>query len=136
MVAGARRAGNAGAAASRRKSASVSASNDAEEALQDATAELNDTAAALDGGRESGGPSKALPDGLLQRRLDKATQENAAERADKEKLIKEKELLQKKMDEMAAQLALAKANVGDVVSVTTPARKVCWKAYSIHRLML
>ncbi len=86
----------------------------------------------------TGGP--ALPDGLLQRRLDKARQETETEKADKEKLIKEKELLQKQMDEMKAQmkaqLELAKANVGDIVSVTTPARKVCWKAYSIHRLML
>ena len=106
--------------------------NDAEEAMNDAEAELNDTTAALNGGGESAPP--ALPDGLLQRRLDKEKQDKAVVTADKEKLIKEKELLQKEMDEMKAQLALAKANVGDVVSVTTPARKVCWKAYLIDRI--
>ena len=62
----------------------------------------------------------------MQRKLDKEKQEKEAVKADKENLIKEKELLQKRMDEMTAQLELAKANVGDVVSLT-PARKVCWK---------
>ena len=38
----------------------------------------------------------------------------------KEQAIKEKELLQKKMDEMQAQLDLAHAKVGDVVSVDSP----------------
>ena len=134
MVAGGRRAGKASAAAARRKSAPGSAQNDAEEAMQDAAAELNDTTAALDGDGESAGST--VPSAVLQRRLVKARQEKEAEKADKEKLIKEKELLQKKMDEMAAQLALSKANVGDVVSVTPSAHKVCWKAYLIHRLML
>ena len=128
------RAGKAPAAAARRRSGAGPAQNDAEEAMQDAAAELNDTTAALDGDGES--PPPALPEGLLQRRLEKANQDKAAITADKQKLIKEKELLQKEMDEMKAQLELAKANVGDVVSVTTPSRKVCWKAYSIHRLML
>jgi predicted nuclease with TOPRIM domain len=132
MVAGAK--GRAGKPAARRRSGAGTAQNDAEEAMQDAVAELNDTTVALDGAGESEAP--ALPDGLLQRRLDKATQEKAAITADKQKLLKEKELLQKQMDEMKAQLELAKAKVGDVVSVTTPARKVCRKAYSIHRLML
>ena len=134
VAAGKGRAGKAAAPAARRGRATGPAQNDADEALQDAVDELNDTAAGLDGGGESAAP--ALPDGLLQRRLDKATQEKAAITADKQKLIKEKELLQKQMDEMKAQLELAKAKVGDVVSVTTPARKVCRKAYSIHRLML
>jgi hypothetical protein len=102
--------------------------------MQDAAAELNDTTAALDGDGESAGPT--VPSAVLQRRLDKARQEKEAEKADKEKLIKEKELLQKQMDEMKAQMELTKANVGDVVSVTPHARKVCWKAYLIHRLML
>ena len=98
------------------------AQNDAEEAMNDAEAELDDTTAALNGGGGGSAPP-ALPDGLLQRRLDKEKQDKAVVTADKEKLIKEKELLQKQMDEMKAQLALAKANVGDVVSVTTPARR-------------
>ena len=127
MKAGAKgRAGKAAAPSGRRGRAQ----NDAEEAMQDAQAELNDTTAALDGVGESAAP--ALPSALLQRRLDKEKQDKAVVTADKEKLIKEKELLQKEMDEMKAQLALAKANVGDVVSVTPPARKVCWKAYLIQ----
>jgi hypothetical protein len=135
MVAGGKgRAGKAPAVAVRRRSGAGQAQNDAEEAMQDAAAELNDTTAVLDGDCESAGPT--VPSAVLQRRLDKARQEKEAEKADKEKSIKEKELLQKQMDEMAAQLQLAKANVGDVVSVTPPARKVCWKAYLSHRLML
>jgi hypothetical protein len=133
MVAKAR-GGKTAAPAARRRSTAGPAQNDAEEAMEDAAAELIDTTAALDGDGEPAGST--VPTAVLQRRLVKARQEKDAEKADKEKLIKEKELLQKKMDEMAAQLALAKANVGDVVSVTTPARKICWKAYSIHRLML
>ena len=129
-----RAGGKAPAAAPRRRSAAGPAQNDAEEAMQDAAAELNDTTAALDGDGEPAGST--VPTAVLQRRLLKARQEKDAEKADKEKLIKEKELLQKKMDEMAAQLALSKANVGDVVSVTPSARKVCWKAYLIHRLVL
>ena len=39
------------------------------------------------------------------------------EKSEKEHAIKEKEILQKKMDEMQAQLDLAHAKVGDVVSV-------------------
>jgi hypothetical protein len=93
MVAGGRRAGKAPAAAARRKGTEGSAQNDAEEAMQDAQAELNDTTAALDGGGESAAPS--LPSALLQRRLDKGKQENRAITADKEKLIKEKEVTQR-----------------------------------------
>ena len=135
MVAGARgRAAKAPAAATRRRSAAGPVQNDADEAMQDAAAELNDTTAALDGDGEPAGST--VPTAVLQRRLVKARQEKDAEKADKEKLIKEKELLQKQMNEMKAQLALAKANVGDVVSVTPPARKVYWKAYLFHRLVL
>ena len=130
MVAKAR-GGKTAAPAARRRS---TAQNDAEEAMEDAAAELNDTTAALDGDGEPAGST--VPTAVLQRRLLKARQEKDAEKADKEKLIKEKELLQKKMDEMAAQLALSKANVGDVVSLAPSARKVCWKAYLIHRLVL
>ena len=67
MVAGARgRAGKPATPDARRKSAAGTAQNYADEALQDAVDELNDTAAGLDGGGESAGP--ALPDGLLKRR--------------------------------------------------------------------
>ena len=76
--------------------------SDAEEALEDSQAEVNDVSAALStpaaGAGESAGPSdrRALPEGVLLRRLDKANLE-------KEEAIKEKEKIQQKMDEMQAQ---------------------------------
>ena len=75
MVAKAR-GGKTPAPAARRRRTAGPAQNDAEEAMEDAAAELNDTTAALDGGGESAPP--ALPDGLLQRRLDKEKQDKAA----------------------------------------------------------
>ena len=106
------------------------AQNDADECIADAAAEIEDTTALLDAGasagESSGAPASgapAIPSAVLHRRLDKAR--SAAESA-----IKEKEATQKKMDEMQAELDLAKANVGDVLvaqtAVATPARnKVC-----------
>jgi hypothetical protein len=95
------------------------ARSDADEALEDSLAEVNDVSAVLSSpaaaAGESAGPPKSAgpPDGLLERRLTKATTE-------KEKAIKEKEIMQKKMDEMQAQLELANAKVGEVVSVESP----------------
>ena len=91
------------------------ARNDAEEALDDAQAEMEDTAAALNGGGESAAPEEppTLPAGVLLRRLDKQKKET-------ETAINQKEKLQKQLDAMAAELALAKANVGDVVPIATP----------------
>ena len=91
------------------------ARNDAEEALHDAQAEMDDTAAALNGGGESAAPEEppTLPAGVLQRRLDKQMKET-------ETAINQKEKLQKQLDAMAAELALAKASVGDVVPIATP----------------
>jgi hypothetical protein len=95
------------------------ARSDADEALEDSLAEVNDVSAVLSSpaaaAGESAGPPKSAgpPDGLLERRLAKATTE-------KEKAIKEKEIMQKRMDEMQAQLELAQAKVGDVVSVESP----------------
>ena len=118
---GAKRGGAAGRAPPR---------NDADEAIDDARAEIEDTTAVLDAGasagESSGAPASgapAIPSAVLHRRLDKAR--SAAESA-----IKEKEATQKKMDEMQAELELAKSNVGDAVQVAhnpvaTPARKVC-----------
>ena len=117
---GAKRGGAAGRAPPR---------NDADEAIDDARAEIEDTTAVLDAGASSGESAGAaageLPPALLKRRLDKA-------KADADKAIKEnlKELMQKKMDEMRAELELAKSNVGDTVQVadnpvSTPAPKVC-----------
>ena len=93
--------------------------SDADEALEDAQAEVNDVSAVLSSpaaaAGESAGPPKSAgpPDGLLERRL-------AKERTEKEKAIKEKEIMQKKMDDMQAQLELAHAKVGEVVSVESP----------------
>jgi hypothetical protein len=124
MARGAPRGGAAkrGGAAGR-----AQAQNDADEAMADVRAEIADTAAVLDAGQSAGESSGAaageLPPALLKRRLDKAT-------AIADKAIKEKEVMQKKMDEMQAELELAKSNVGDVLvahnPVATPARnKVC-----------
>jgi hypothetical protein len=95
------------------------ARSDADEALEDSQAEVNDVSAVLSSpaaaaGESAGRPERAPPpDGLLQRRLEK-------ERTEKEKAIKEKEIMQKKMDDMQAQLELAHAKVGEVVSVESP----------------
>jgi hypothetical protein len=84
-------------------------------------AEINDTADALDPGTSASEYSSHSA--VLQRRLDNA-------KSDTESAIKEKEAVQKIMDELQAELELAKSNVGDTVqvahnSVSTPARKVC-----------
>ncbi len=70
------------------------AHNDADEAMENTQAEINDTAAALDAGTNanvSSGASVqlALPPALLQRRLDKA-------KLDAKTAIKEKEAIQEK----------------------------------------
>ena len=96
--------------------APAQAHNDADEAMEDARAEtrIDDTTAALDAGESagesSGAAEPALPPALLQRRLDKA-------RSVAEPAIKEKEAMQNKMDEMKAELELAKSNLGDTVQV-------------------
>ncbi len=93
--------------------------SDADEALEDSLAEVNDVSAVLSSpaaaaGESAGPPKSAGPaDRLLERRL-------ATERTEKEKAIKEKEIMKKRMDEMQAQLELAQAKVGDVVSVESP----------------
>ncbi len=112
-----RRAPSAGPA--KRAGCARAARTNADEAMDDAQAEVNDVSAVLNtpaaAAGESAGPPEPypLPDGLLQRRLDK-------ERLAKETAIKEKEIMQKKMDEMKAQLDLAHSKVGDVLSVDSP----------------
>jgi hypothetical protein len=90
------------------------ARSDADEALEDSLAEVNDVSAVLSspaaaagesaGPPKSAGPPPVLPPALMELRLAKATTE-------KEKAIKEKEIMQKKMDDMQAQLELAHAKV-------------------------
>ncbi len=99
---------------------------DAEEAMQDARAEVEDVAAAVETG-ESSAAAAGAPAAVLQRRLEKAKAQADQAKSDADKAIKEKEAMQK---QMRAALALAKSNVGDVVQVAenpvaTPARKVC-----------
>ena len=100
------------------KRAGGRARSDAEEAMEDSQAELNDISAALNtsdkpAGESAGEGRTHLPDGLLQRRIEK-------EKTEKEQVIKEKELLQKQLDDMRAERQLEQANnakVGDVVDV-------------------
>jgi hypothetical protein len=113
---------------------SPKARSNADEALLDAQAEVEDTAAALEAGGSAGASRSVgfalaaaappLPAALLQRRYDK-------EKTEKENAIKEKEFLQKQLDDMKAQLELAKANPGDVVQITRSnipvPRKICFK---------
>ena len=100
-----------GSGSGKGRGAATRAVTDAEEAMNDARAEIADVADAVETGEPSGGRGgKAssvrpeLPAGLLQRRLDAA-------KSDAEKAIKEKEAMQKQMDDMQAELVLAKANV-------------------------
>jgi hypothetical protein len=90
------------------------AHNDADEAMEDARAEIADTTAELDAGasagESSGAAARALPPALLQCRLDNA-------KSDAESAIKEKEAMQKKRDEMRAEMELAKSSVSDTVQV-------------------
>ena len=103
------------------KRAGGRARSDAEEAMEDSQAELNDISAALNtsdkpAGESAGEGRPHLPDGLLQRRIEK-------EKNEKEQVIKEKELLQKQLDDMRAERQLEQANnakVGDVVDPSTP----------------
>ena len=103
------------------KRAGGRARSDAEEAMEDSQAELNDISAALNtsdkpAGESAGEGRPHLPDGLLQRRIEK-------EKTEKEQVIKEKELLQKQLDDMRAKWQLEQANnakVGDVVDPSTP----------------
>ncbi len=108
-----------GRRAARRAGTGRAARNDAGEAMEDSQAEVNDVSAVLSSpaaaaGESAGRPERArLPDGVLERRLEK-------ERTEKEKAIKENEIMQKKMDEMQTQLELAHSKVGEVVSVESP----------------
>ena len=104
------------------KRASNRARTDAEEAVDDSQAELDDITAALNTSEKPAGESTGegsrppLPDGLLQRRYEK-------EKNEKEQAIKEKDLMQKQLDDMRAKWQSELANnvkVGDVVELSTP----------------
>jgi hypothetical protein len=101
---------------------------DAEEAMADARAEVDDVVAAVETD-ESSAAAAGAPAAMLQRRLEKAKAQADQAKSDADKKTKEKEAMQKQMDDMQAALALAKSNVGDFVQVAenpvaTPARKV------------
>ncbi len=114
-----RRPNTRGGTGSARRGKDQAVRTDADEAMEDSQAEVNDVAAALGTPSAAAGESAsqqerpALPEPLLQRRL-------AKEKSEKEQAIKEKEIMQKKMDDMQAQLELAHAKVGEVVSVESP----------------
>ena len=100
------------------KRAGGRARSDAEEAMDDSQAELNDISAALNtsdkpAGESAGEGRHSLPDGLLQRRYEK-------EKIGKEQAIKEKELLQKQMDDMRAKWQLEQANNAKLETSWTP----------------
>jgi hypothetical protein len=83
----ARKSGDRGGKAGGGAGGTGGRNNDADEAMADAAAELEDLSAALDGDRQAGRAS--LPDRLLQRRLDKQTAEKENETTVEEKAIKE-----------------------------------------------
>jgi hypothetical protein len=88
------------------------AQTDIEEGLADCIAEVDDVTAGLDA--EEAVPAAApIPENLLRLRLDKSKKAEATAK-------KEKELLQKRLSDVEAQLELAKANVGDVVQLQSP----------------
>ncbi len=112
------------------KRAGGRARSDAEEAMDYSPAELNDISAALNTSDKPAGESVGegrphLPDGLLQRRIEKGKTQRRIEKekTEKEQVIKEKELLQKQLDDMRAERQLEQANnakVGDFVDPSTP----------------
>ena len=97
------------------------AQTDVEESMADCIAEVDDVTAGLDaeeGEALPAAPATALiPESVLRHRLDKSKKAEAT-------AIKEKELMQKRLSDVEAQLELAKANVGDVVQLQSPSAKV------------
>jgi hypothetical protein len=84
--------------------------NDADEAMADAAAELDQLECTCTRCYWQACPA-SLPDGLLQRILEKKTAKKDKETAEKEKAIKEKEQLQKQQEAANTALELAKVNV-------------------------
>ena len=95
------------------RNAAPSRNNDAEESIADVAAEVADMSEALDGGQQASRSEAALPDGLLQRRLDKTTAEKDKANAEKAKAIKDMESVQKQLEEAKADLRVIRnATVG------------------------
>jgi hypothetical protein len=97
----------------RKPSASLAAraQTDAEESMAECIAEVDDVTAGLDAEEMDAPP--AYPATVLRLRLDKSQKAEAA-------AIKEKELMQKRLSDVQAQLELAKANIGDIVQLHGP----------------
>jgi hypothetical protein len=93
------------------------AQTDVEESMADCIAGVDDVTAGLDAALPAVPATAPIPEGLLRKRLDKSQKAEAT-------AIKEKELMQKRLSDVEAQLELAKANVGDVVQLQSPAAKV------------
>ena len=97
------------------------AQTDVEESMADCIAEVDDVTAGLDAEEGEALPAvpatAPIPETVLRLRLDKSKKAEAA-------AIKEKELMQKRLSDVEAQLELAKANVGDVVQLQSPAAKI------------
>ncbi len=95
------------------------AQTDVEESMADCIAEVDDVTAGLDAALPAEPATAPIPETVLRLRLDKSKKAEAT-------AIKEKELMQKRLSDVEAQLELAnlKANVGDVVQLQSPAAKV------------
>ena len=93
------------------------AQTDVEESMADCIAEVDDVTSGLDAEEGEALPAvpaaAPIPENLLWLRLDKSKIAEAT-------VEKEKELLQKRLSNVEAQLELAKANVGDVVQLQSP----------------
>jgi hypothetical protein len=88
--------------------------------MADCIAEVDDVTAGLDAEEREALPAvpatAPIPETVLRLMLDKSKKAEAAEPA----VIKEKELMQKRLSDVEAQLELAKANVGEVVQLQSP----------------
>ena len=93
------------------------AQTDVEESMADCIAEVNDVTAGLDAALPAEPATASIPEELLRKRLDKSKQAEATAKKAEATAIKEKELMQKRLSDVEAQLELAKANVGDVVQL-------------------
>ena len=85
------------------------AQTDVEESMADCIAEVDDVTAGLDAALPAEPATAPIPETVLRLRLDKSKKAEAT-------AIKEKELMQKRLSDVEAQLELAKANVGPLLA--------------------